>query len=420
MDKLFDIFGGVSQTKLGGGDSFTDQLSCKYTVYILSLVVILSTTRVFIDEPISCYCPTHFTDNQVEYTKKTCWVMNTQYIEAHEAPRNDPSRKDSAEKLVTYYQWIPLFLTLQAILFYTPRFIWKRLNKKSGIAVNNITDGSIDCLRKGDSEESQKTITFLAQYMERFLGWQKQKLDNNFKGKNKLCHLRSTLRGNYLVVVYLAIKALYIANVIGQIFLLNAFLGNDFHMYGIDVVSRLIRRLPWRISYRFPRITRCNLPIRVVDTVHTHKIQCVLPMNLFYEIIFIFIWFWFVFVAAATVGSFIFWLVNSIRMSVQESYIKQRLLVMEKITKDQREEVKTFVGDYLKRDGCFVLRMAAKNSSDLIASELICELWDKYRASCKMDERNTKNSRLSLSFEEKNSTLRRREEAAMAAIDPKY
>ena len=70
MDKLFDIFGGVSQTKLGGGDSFTDQLSCKYTVYILSLVVILSTTRVFIDEPISCYCPTHFTDNQVEYTKK--------------------------------------------------------------------------------------------------------------------------------------------------------------------------------------------------------------------------------------------------------------------------------------------------------------------------------------------------------------
>ena len=106
--------------------------------------------------------------------------------------------------------------------------------------------------------------------------------------------------------------------------------------------------------------------------------------------------------------------------SIQESYIKQRLLVMEKITKDQREEVKTFVGDYLKRDGCFVLRMAAKNSSDLIASELICELWDKYRASCKMDERNTKNSRLSLSFEEKNSTLRRREEAAMAAIDPKY
>lgn len=93
----------------------------------------------------------------------------------------------------------------------------------------------------------------------------------------------------------------------------------------------------------------------------------------------------------------------------------QRLLAMEKVTKDQREEVKTFVRNYLMRDGCFVLRMTAKNSSDLVASELICELWDKYRASFKMDEKNTKNSRLSLSFEDKNATLRKREEAAMAA-----
>lgn len=42
--------------------------------------------------------------------------------------------------------------------------------------------------------------------MERFLGWQKEKFDNNFKEKKKLFHLRSSLRGNYLTVVYLAIK----------------------------------------------------------------------------------------------------------------------------------------------------------------------------------------------------------------------
>ena len=70
MDKLLTIFGDIHHTKLGGGDSFTDQLNCKYTVYILCLVAILSTTRVFVDEPISCYCPAQFTGSQVDYTKK--------------------------------------------------------------------------------------------------------------------------------------------------------------------------------------------------------------------------------------------------------------------------------------------------------------------------------------------------------------
>jgi len=43
-------------------------------------------------------------------------------------------------------------------------------------------------------------------------------------------------RGNYLIFTYLAIKILYLLNVIGQLFLLDAFLGVPFHSYGIDVI----------------------------------------------------------------------------------------------------------------------------------------------------------------------------------------
>lgn len=70
MDKLLTIFGDIHHAKIGGGDSFSDQLNCKYTVYILCLIAILSTTRVFVDEPISCYCPSQFTSSQVDFTKK--------------------------------------------------------------------------------------------------------------------------------------------------------------------------------------------------------------------------------------------------------------------------------------------------------------------------------------------------------------
>lgn len=44
--------------------------------------------------------------------------------------------------------------------------------------------------------------------------------------------------GNYLVSLYLAVKLLYNLNVIGQLFLLDAFLGTDYHMYGITVINR--------------------------------------------------------------------------------------------------------------------------------------------------------------------------------------
>jgi hypothetical protein len=39
---------------------------------------------------------------------------------------------------------------------------------------------------------------------------------------------------------------------------------------------------------------------------------------------------------------------------------------------------KDFVFRYLQQDGCLVLRLIATNSSDLVASELINELWRKY------------------------------------------
>ena len=39
---------------------------------------------------------------------------------------------------------------------------------------------------------------------------------------------------------------------------------------------------------------------------------------------------------------------------------------------------KDFVFRYLQQDGCLVLRLVAMNSSDLVASELINELWRKY------------------------------------------
>lgn len=39
---------------------------------------------------------------------------------------------DYTRKRITYYQWVPVILALQAFCFYTPYFIWKTVNMASG------------------------------------------------------------------------------------------------------------------------------------------------------------------------------------------------------------------------------------------------------------------------------------------------
>jgi len=69
-------------------------------------------------------------------------------------------------------------------------------------------------------------------------------------------------RGNYLVTLYLLIKLMYIANAVGQLYMLNALLGASYHSYGVDVINALLNGTDWSSSPIFPRVTLCDLRVR--------------------------------------------------------------------------------------------------------------------------------------------------------------
>jgi len=77
LERLFFFLGDIHHTKLGGADSFSDQLSCKWTVFLLSLFAIISTTRIYVSDPIGCFCPPNFPPSQVDYTTKASSVFRT-------------------------------------------------------------------------------------------------------------------------------------------------------------------------------------------------------------------------------------------------------------------------------------------------------------------------------------------------------
>ena len=185
--------------------------------------------------------------------------------------------------------------------------------------------------------------------------------------------------GNYLIVFYCILKLIYIFNIIAQIYWMNIFLDTNYYAYGWHVMANMLQGKGWSTSDRFPRVTLCDFPIRTLGNVQNYTVQCSLPLNLFNEAIFIFLWWWYVFVGVATVGSLILWLLTSLYIPQQKNFIKSRLIAMDKLKRDSDEDVGTFVRNFLRRDGLFIIRMVAKNASDLIAAELIGGLWDNYK-----------------------------------------
>ncbi|ELU16068.1 hypothetical protein CAPTEDRAFT_199860, partial [Capitella teleta] len=69
MDRFYSYFFN-GDPRAGGADSFSDRLSCNYTVVTILIAVALVTTRVYVGEPVSCWCPAFFTDSHIDYTNK--------------------------------------------------------------------------------------------------------------------------------------------------------------------------------------------------------------------------------------------------------------------------------------------------------------------------------------------------------------
>jgi hypothetical protein len=64
---------------------------------------------------------------------------------------------------------------------------------------------------------------------------------------------------------------------------------------------------------------------------------------------------------------------------VRYAYIKKRLELMQSDTHLRRMPAKEFIYRYLQNDGVLILRLLAYNSSDLVVTELIQQLWQFYK-----------------------------------------
>nr|CAC69996.1 innexin [Chaetopterus variopedatus] len=381
IDSLLSAAGRIGDIKVRCDDDIVDRLNHQYTTFILVIFAIVVSTKQYVGDPIHCWCPAYFTDNHEDFTNKVCWVTNTYYLPYEQRVIPDVHEPRAH---ISYYQWVPSILLVQALMFYLPCMTWRFLNNRSGVDLNSIVESALMCQNTAFEESRDKTIRYIVRLLDRYFGAQKQ------RKKGRLARLKDQLGrnaflvfskryGNFIVILYIIVKILYLINVVGQLFLLNAFLGTDYHLYGFQIVDKLIKDENIIVSSRFPRVTMCDFRIRQLGNIHNHTVQCVLPINMFNEVIYIFVWFWLVFVAIVTAVNMILWIFRCAFLIDQVRYVKNHLKALGKLDKKyDKKLLNKFVSDYMRQDGVFAMRLVSKNANNIVVAEVIVGLWENF------------------------------------------
>lgn len=259
-------------------DNAIFRLHYRFTLVVLIAFSIAVTGRQFLGDPIECISKDDIPENLL---KTYCWISTTFSINSAwkkevgvDIPYPGIDKYTPGEDRVyhAYYQWVCFVLFLQAMLFYIPRYLWKN---SEGHRIQNLV---MDLNSPVVSVEGNPNTDLLVNYLRENMG------NHTFYG-----------------TMFVFCELLNFVNVVGQIFLMDRFLGGEFTTYGSEVLAFT----DWDYTLRydpmikvFPRMSKCTFyRYGSSGDVQKHDAMCLIPINIMNEKIYIFLWFWFVFLA---------------------------------------------------------------------------------------------------------------------------
>lgn len=284
--KIFAALAGLVKVRLVHifVDSHVFRLHYRWTTSLCFIACALVAATEYIGDPIQCM---DGTDSVEKAINTYCWIASTYTINSTSKTGAIPGLgnevKGRHERTYrAYYQWVPFILFFQGCLFYLPHLLWKsKEHKTAETLLQGLNVNSLDT----DIEKKKSNII-------KFL--------KASKGRNV-----------QYSVVYFICEALNFLNVIGQIFLLDAFFSGSFMRYGIEALAYVIDEDAGDTFVTpFPKITKCTfVKYGPSGTPIIQQPLCILPQNILNEKIFVIMWFWFVILASITAMQLVWHLV---------------------------------------------------------------------------------------------------------------
>jgi len=397
-------------------DDCVDRINRKWVVVMcLICLVIIASGQFLRGTQIQCFTPVYFSDEQSEYAESICWTRSTWYLVDDEKsgkelkPEDDggagrnmmyyswqtdqngyyetgyvgPHTKVSRVR-VSYYQWTPIILALQAACFLTPYLIWHVTSSASGLPMTSILKAARQMTKvtpgEGDKTGAQLRQSYCDDLLDRLKKYlEKSHADENFILPSSVTKITKIGRyyGNYTFSSFCTIKIFYIINCIAQIMLLKLFFGNDPRIsilqHGIWVLEGLLCDGTWRHSPWFPVETVCHFKAEQQGNPVPYTLECVLPLNLYNDKFFALFTIIFPTLLLLNILRLIHWLfLNS--ANGRRSFIEEHLV---KRLNCGQDDVREF-DEFLRRDGVFLLQMMSMNVGGVIVEEVVEQLWQSF------------------------------------------
>lgn len=282
-------------------NSFSDRLSSTWTFCLLIILALIAGLRQFIGPNAVCIKKDFdLLSNNTKYIDQDCWMARS-YWETFDNLYGEGTiyveNKVKPEMTIALYQWLPLILVLQAMLFKFPDLMIKSLDSAIGYGCSKLT-------------------ALIAGYPQ-LSSADKIAMGNNLADHfNEFCCSRPVKRIPFgVTTLILAIgKFLYFVNCVTQLTLMEIYLPpNGSASYGQFFAKGMIAS-QYSVN-AFPRKILCSIEVITTfgrSSIHRYDIQCTLPINDVYEQIYFLVWVWLVVVCVASGTSGVLFLLKNI------------------------------------------------------------------------------------------------------------
>ena len=379
----FDVY-GILRYYSGFGrcdDDFVDRLSRHYSVLIFSIFVLVVSSVQFVGRPISCFTPASFTNAHVAYADFVCWISDTYFVSIDsDIPEiNDESGTRHGSRIIRFYQYVPFILMLQTVGFFLPGFMWRSGSSHLGLPLQKHLD-RLQMSRRSYAEPPSHRRHLIRNVAAR--------LDQYFRVRQRNRMMPK------LTILYICIKLIYLVNIVGQLFALHYLMNFDFDMK--DLLERFLiySNTVRHASLQFPTNVLCDFIVRFLGkNKHRHTVQCVLPINVFNEKIFIFAYLWLLMLLVCTLYSlFVQWILFFLcHRRVVDPRRRRPLHLRSALQLDSKRDedlapthrhlppiTAHFSQHYLRCDGILIMRLFDMNTDLVTISDLMDDLWELY------------------------------------------
>lgn len=256
------------------------------------------------------------------------------------------------QRVHSYYQWVPLVLFLQGILFWLPHRLWKQHEHGK---IRQLTAG-IRGHVIADTESRKKHCETISNQLQLTLHKQGQ-----------------------LALAHVTCELLNFVNAIGNIYLIDRFLNGQFLNYGSKVMQYLnsdSQKSECNPMYNvFPRMAMCNYKSGGVSgDIDSTNFNCLLPLNIVNEKIYVFLWFWLVILSVLS-GLALVYRIVSLLFPMARTFILRQMV-------PNRSSAEAVVWR-IPYGGFFMLSLLSKNIECFLFNDVLDELSHRLRHDAK-------------------------------------